>query len=545
MTFNMVTNSPKTDLADLFLDAVQNLSPNITLGMGVKDADKTFQNILENSYNQVDKAAQEAARQVGGLIPEQVICSNGTTASTPPPEPIRLGTSQNKPRCTPWEEMQRQLESLNLPDDSTTLPQESLDDLKKVLQGSGFDDDQIDAIFKKLSEGELTVGRIISTVNSFQPSQKKSKLTISEDTIPMLGQFLEELGLNASQVQSILDELKPGDSFSASKLQDLLKKHSDINLKRNFIENVDLENFKEMLSSMGVGDKDLERLVNTLTATKGKMSLEGLMGFLRSVDRPEVLTDDQMENIQAVMKDLKLSAALKKQPVFNRILSLLQAMGDKEIDQKFMNASPAVQALRGGVTTANNVTEGMGAFGQGNDSGAGQNSAGNDGQYGLTGSETRMINNMSATKSAGTFQSRLAQSVALQVAEKMIFQARNNQNRLQLQLEPRDMGRLNINMVVRQNHVTASIVAENPMAKEALEQQISQLRDSLAEQGLTLERFDVSLNNGNRDTWSNQSEARANRSQNRGQVSRAGENDEIDLSSTPTTAARGLVDRVI
>jgi flagellar hook-length control protein FliK len=137
--------------------------------------------------------------------------------------------------------------------------------------------------------------------------------------------------------------------------------------------------------------------------------------------------------------------------------------------------------------------------------------------------------------------------VALQVAEKMIFQARNNQNRLSMQLEPRDLGKLNINMVVRHNQVTATIIAENPLAKEALEEQIGQLRDSLSQQGLNLERFDVSLSGDKRDAWNGQGRTRTNRSgvQNVGTGSGDESDLEIDAAQTRTNAQRGLVDRII
>jgi hypothetical protein len=546
VSMNIVTNSPQADIADMFLDAVNNLSPTMTLGMDAQALDATFQAILENSRNQLETAAAQAtqatSQAAGGLVPSRPAASN---AATPPPEPIKMGGSQNRPRCTPWEEMQRQLESLGLPTDSLTMPKESMDDLKKVLKESGFDDDQIEDIFAQLSEGELTVGRVIAVVNSFEPSMKKFKLTVSEETIPLLGRFLEEIGLDAAEVQAILNELKPGDTFSASKLQQLITKNTDFNLKGDVFANVDMENLRDMLSSLGVEEEDMDRLWNTLTATKGKMSLEGFMGFLRSVDRPAALTKEQAQSIQDVVKELKLSSTLKKKPVFNKILSLLQSMGDKEIDQKFLSSSPAIQALRGGVTTAENITGGMGSFGQESDTG--QSGANYNGQNSLTGSETRMANSAATAKASGTFQSRLSQAVALQVAEKMIFQARNNQNRLTLQLEPKDLGKLNIQMAVRQNQVTATIIAENPMAKEALEEQIGQLRNSLSQQGLNLERFDVSLSSDDRNAWTGQNEGRANRfaGQRQGKNSSDDANIEIDAQQTATTAQRGLVDRMI
>ena len=522
------TSSPQASLADLFLNNATGVSSGTFLGSASAEVDQTFTQILKN---QIDRAEQikNAA---------QPALAEDSSAARQPLRPIRKSA---------LEELEDQIEALGVPAESLTLNKDDLGKLEKILEGSGFSATEVKGIMSKLSEGPLTMDRVMAAIGT--PSQKKgSALTIGEGSETRLGQFLQELGLDAEEVKDILDSLKAGQDFSADKLRSLITQNSDNNLKDMDLSKVNKENLKELLNSLGLKDDDLKNLWSKMNQSQGKISMEGFLGFLKSAEQTEPLQVEQLENIRQVMKNLLMANGLKPTPQFNRIVSLLQSMGDREIDQDFLNASPALQALRGGAASARAVTEGS-ASGQGNENNLGQGftrsgTGESQGQSLTSGSETKTTSESKAFQlGRGALPTTLTRSVANQVAEKMVYQAFNDQHRLKLQLTPQNLGRLSISMVVKESTVTASIVAENPMVKEALETQISQLRENLAAQGLTLGSLDVTTEQDRKGTGPGD-RGRGSRSTAKKASTDADQDTEAILTQA-RTESDGRVDRMI
>jgi flagellar hook-length control protein FliK len=256
-----------------------------------------------------------------------------------------------------------------------------------------------------------------------------------------------------------------------------------------------------------------------------------------------------MENIRQLIENSMMSKGLKVNPHFDRVLNLLQSMGDQEIDQKFLSENPAIQALRGGAMAAQKVTDGTGVVGDGLQKGevgiSRTQGADLKGQGGLSNGEYKSSESgtTSRTQTSG-FSSRLSAQVAKQIADKMIYQTRNGTHQLRLNLTPAHLGRVTINMVVRDNTVHATVVTENPAVKEALEEHMSQLKSTLAQQGVELERFDVGYNGRERNTGQS--------GQNRRRFSGSGQGnadeesgDESATETADNTGSQRLVNRLI
>ena len=495
-----MTTSPQANLADLFLDNLDVTSTQLQVGRMQRQVDRTFSTLLDNNLRKVrERVAHPAAAALESLKTEaKPIMASGAPAAL-------VSEARRIVRQSPVEELEDQVETLGLPLESMALNEEDVVKLKEIMEDSGFTEKQVLEVLEKLAEGPLTMGRVLAALTSVQ-TKSEPVLKITRESLPSIGQFLEELGFSAEEVKDVLAGLEPGQSFTAETFQSILIQYGRQNLKGPILGNVDQENLKQMLQQMGISEKDLTRLQAMMEKTGGRISLEGFSAFLKSVERPEPLTTEQMETIQQVVKNLNLRQSLKVRPHFNRIVSLLHAMGDQSIDNNFMTASPAIQALRGGAQAAKNVMQGTGIMGQGSAGGlvngdGGSGSTSEFDTWGDSGSRT-FERSAGARMERAALPSRLSAGVARQVAEKMVYQARNNQHRLQIELSPKHLGRININMVVKNNGVQATIVAENLLVKEALEDQVAFLRNQLSEQGLVLERFDVSLGRDRQQGWS-------------------------------------------
>ena len=494
MDLSTSTTSPKSLLADLFLDSFEKLGSDFLKSSSDQGLDKIFSNILDNSMTK--------QYDLGKLDLNDI---------------PRLGIGrESSGRRTPLEELSNQLEDIGIPLESLSINKDDLGRLAKILADTGYDSKQINETLTKISDGPLTMDRVLAALKSIKKANK-TELKISEDSLPMFGLFLQQAGLDAETVKNVLAGVKVGQKFDASALKEILLKNGDFNLKGKDLSEVDTQNLKDLLKSVGLSDQDTKNFWTMLEKSGGKISLEGFLGFLQSVERPELLSTAQADNVRQFMKNMLLNNTLRPTPYFNKILCLLQSMGDQQIDDKFLSSNPAIQALRGGAVSAQSLAKGAtsGDPNSTNQSSLGPAGKSSQNNWSLSSGDSRAMEQTTTAKtSSTTLPSRLSESVAKQVSEKMIYQARNNQHRIQLQLSPRNLGNLNINLVMRHNTVHASIVAENPMVKEALEEHLNQLKQDLAQQGLNLERFSVSCNNQNHQDasgrWKKQSKGFSN-----------------------------------
>lgn len=89
------------------------------------------------------------------------------------------------------------------------------------------------------------------------------------------------------------------------------------------------------------------------------------------------------------------------------------------------------------------------------------------------------------------------ESVMNQIVEQVVRQVRirvmPETTSMELQLHPASLGRVSLTVATTAAGATASLVVENQMAKEALESQMVQLKESFAEQGLKVDAVEVTV----------------------------------------------------
>jgi len=77
------------------------------------------------------------------------------------------------------------------------------------------------------------------------------------------------------------------------------------------------------------------------------------------------------------------------------------------------------------------------------------------------------------------------------IVDRMVWMVRAGEQKSRLHISPPELGRLDLDIVIRQGHLHAHLNAENPLAKELIEANIQQLRQQLNNLGFVVERFDV------------------------------------------------------
>lgn len=80
-----------------------------------------------------------------------------------------------------------------------------------------------------------------------------------------------------------------------------------------------------------------------------------------------------------------------------------------------------------------------------------------------------------------------------QVTEAVKFQMKPEVTTLEMQLNPANLGNINLQVASKEGVITAQITVQNEVVKEAMETHMIQLKESLQEQGLKVESVEVSV----------------------------------------------------
>lgn len=84
-------------------------------------------------------------------------------------------------------------------------------------------------------------------------------------------------------------------------------------------------------------------------------------------------------------------------------------------------------------------------------------------------------------------------SIVNQIVEAARVTLNDNVSSMELTLNPESLGKINLNVTVKEGVVTAQIVTENQIAKDAIEGQIVMLREQLNNQGIKVQAVEVTI----------------------------------------------------
>lgn len=86
--------------------------------------------------------------------------------------------------------------------------------------------------------------------------------------------------------------------------------------------------------------------------------------------------------------------------------------------------------------------------------------------------------------------------VLKQVTEKMDVSLFDDKSEMVMKLKPDDLGKVTVKINLENGVISAKFLAESEKVKEILESNFSQLKDSLEKQGMMIQEFSVSVDNG-------------------------------------------------
>ncbi len=110
------------------------------------------------------------------------------------------------------------------------------------------------------------------------------------------------------------------------------------------------------------------------------------------------------------------------------------------------------------------------------------------------------LNNLSdaSTSTQVKFDGNLVQvteirEIANQIIERIRVTIRPEQSSMELQLNPENLGKVNLSVQSKNGVMTAQFVVQNEISKEAIESQLQTLKDTLNQQGIKVEAIEVTV----------------------------------------------------
>ena len=350
-----------------------------------------------------------------------------------------------------------------------------------------------------------------------------SQLGITQEEITnneQLKEILTKLGLDADQIADLLsmqDASSQGESkevflarlLSALEekgiLPDQAKEISQmlvaLNVEKGSQQSTAIEQdsvLRDILVQMGVSPEEAQKSVE-----EGELSVTGLKKILAQLGLETEGVEKVVKSEKVLLGDLKnvIEQLGLKSGNLNALIvtgkngnpeSLprgLLELFDKALHNQVNTNSVAV-ALQEDMPAGDNSSGKQDGAGNGDLKGEGQLAVGATGGKGVAavGQERGDFEQiMSRISSRGP----VAQKVVEQIVEGARVQVENGQTKAKIFLQPPSLGKLNLQIITREDQVKVTFFAENFQVKEIIENNLSQLRQSFVDQGLRVDNFDV------------------------------------------------------
>lgn len=504
--------------------------------------------------------ARKATKPGGLLLPAagKATKPGGLLSPVPHKATNTVGTDQG------WlERFRNQLMLLGIPIKEMSLSREALPDLKKILIGEGMSKSDVTAFLNRLFQENGNPRREIKLIELFERipelkallDKKTAEPVLGASAVPYLEASLSRLGLDRREVSRAIEQARVQDGRLNLKrlvlnLQAIVRGLPEAKQLR--VEGKAAEDIKEMLVRVGIVDK--------ATDVDGPVSLER---FIRVLEQkvaglmPRTISETQIENHVNRLLDNVLvereqqhgksgieSLYANKLKVFSDDNSKAD-QGRKQIATEGWKVSVSQGKSAG--TEAKVAGEFQGEKAGAEAKGAGEFQAKENELFLKTerlikaaqeGSPERKAIDQDKAPSPHWVREAITDRgpapdaiprqgarplpfyVVNQVSRQISLSLRRGDNHIRLQLKPPQLGSIQIDMNMKDSVLKIGVITEHNSVKEILISNIQELKDSLVQQGVKLERVDIQVNCN-----LGQSMAQARRGQNGFQRQRQGQQD--------------------
>ena len=454
----------------------------------------------------------------------------------------------------PLEKLDKKMRLLGLPAGQLFLPEAAIPQVIQLLENQGLGQEKIDQIILSItdSKGFLHLDKLMARLSNGNMGDRISENAILFQArhIPQVEELLFKMGLEVGQVKEIveksvntkgelaldrlssaLEKFLPGSSSSAGlislfghfgikgKPKAIDNGMIDPDLKKEFrhfsetasqdIQKKIKQNIAGLLREKGVPTQEVKSFLETLSVGYTKSILKGMnprmpepADLLNRVvirSQPEWHMEGWQEKIVAILKNehLLITKGLEKNwfqeeaPIqFN--LKELFNKGKHKSETIFLHTNLAIKNRQPLEVGANQQKKGS----------EGQDGKKHDPKGGSLPKEAlknpfvmpKIEKNPLEVDSANQARNpnRLPQPLP-KILDRMIWMIQANKQKGRISISPPELGRLDLNLVIKHGHLQANLSAENLMVKELIEENLNQLKQQLSSQGFVVDKFEVTV----------------------------------------------------
>jgi len=407
---------------------------------------------------------------------------------------------------------------------------EDLPLLKKFLLQCGFSEQKVERFLKELNnnnpDAEINLASFFQKIAELGPPEKPEKndkqtFIIEPSAIPHIESVLRNFGLTPKELDNVFSAVKvEGGGVDLKRFAIKLKQISNrLSDKIQKIKDHDkVQQISNKMETMGLNLSD--------KAKAGKLSIEDFITSLEQMTKRQGKEDNPPPELKSTMDRLlervvisgekqrfvfspqadanfKLHDPIAKEKINDNVRSLdneslLPNLNDKNENNNNIGRKNIEYAHHEKKVELFSNSAGGKGF---------QNKAGKEGHDIKSGIrimeplKQTTVSNFSETINAvesndktlrGSLPAYLVDQVGKQISRSIL----RGDRIVRLQLKPPDLGRVKINIDIKDNVLKLGIIAEHSSVKELLLSNVHELRGALVSQGIKLENIDIQINYG-------------------------------------------------
>ncbi|NVM22123.1 MAG: flagellar hook-length control protein FliK [Desulfobacterales bacterium] len=405
----------------------------------------------------------ESASAFSGLLEHTLTSAGGDLSRAANEATKRPNTGQG------WlEHFRNQLLSQGIPLKDFSLTPKALPELKELLMGEGFSEREVVCFLERLfhgdSGGEVKITRLFEKLSElralFEKESRDPVLDVS--ALPHLETALRCFGLDVQQTKRLIDQARAdGGGLNlkgfVQELKRLVGEMPQVGRPSSTAESA--QQIRGILARIG--------LVDEAADVEGPISLGQ---FVQIVEdklarlMPHRLSKGEMQNhVNRLLGHVLVESGEPK-----------QTFSAKALYAGKLQAFPAEQAEE-------SPTSERKGLGQGGDIAM------------YSAREATIDRPHTAGAETGQSARSLPLYVVNQVGRQMALGLRRGESQIRLQLRPPNLGSVQLGMDMKNNVLKLEMITEHHSVKELLMSHVHELRESLLEQGVKLERIDIQI----------------------------------------------------
>ena len=351
---------------------------------------------------------------------------------------------------------------------------------------------QEDALDDKVNE--VTEENADEAANMVKDVDGKETETVKADTTAEVTE--EEVAQDLTEVEITMEALSEILGISPEALQSIMEAN-DIDLS-NLQDNRNLITIVQ--ESLGLDDqtalvldeqalttfKEVQEAVNNLYESLDT-NPEQLAEAIRNYGNQEVAVEEQAANVVKVTEEgaaervMVNNGSSSNNAVVSETAKTTETATQGETQIEVVDLRESSQTVKYGQQNQQGQQQGQQTFGE------------------FMAQQVTQIKGLDAGQAVSEteYQQISAKEVIDQIVTKAIVNLSDEKTSMQLQLNPHNLGKVAVSVTAEQGAVKGQFIAENQVVKEMLEANLIQLKEQLEEQGIKVDKIEVTVGNAN------------------------------------------------